>query len=515
MRYLLFPGRHHVLTRFQADYLTTVTGPDGECPGATVIWPVTSANHHTTKRNPVPYNRREAAIERLSAITGLRSLVVGVHDVPPTDGFALATIKTCQESLGVDLDPRSTAVACSTPEVSALYRAAGYRVLPVEDAVTPMPERPWDVLLRIAADDHRWREVAHPATVDVFDRYRLVEHVRRCVNDPVIGDDGGLTPTRDYHTYAESFEAASDRKWAQISDFVRPGRILDIGCATGGLLERIDRDPRFHESDLLGVEVARHLMAECEHKVNQGVFRNPNVFFYQRNMLGDAVFPPNSIDSSISIALTHEIWSYTRPKTTESRRSAVRRFVRNIAAHTAPEGVWINSDVCAPDDPDRLVRLQLDDSDGHNPDHPEALADWPREKVSAYISGLSTRAKFDQFRLDFAACAGVRIDARPTGDALLLRLGDAMDFLTRKDYADNWLSECHEQFCGLTFADWAGLITEAGMELSPGSRAWRNDWVIDNRITPVAAISDPDGGALDWPTTHLLAVARKPINVSA
>lgn len=510
MRFLLFPGRHHVLTRFQADYLQRTTAPDGPCPGATIIWPVTSANHHTTKRNPVPYDRREAAIERLSARTGLRSLVVAVHDVPPTDGFARVTIKACEEALGMPLGPSEVTVACSTPAVTAMYRQEGYTVLPVEDGETEMPERPWDVLLDIAVGEPRWRELADPATVDVFDRYALAEHVARCVNDPVIGADGGLTTTRDYHTYAESFEAASDRKWAQIAAFVRPGRILDIGCATGGLLERIDRDPRFHESDLLGVEVARHLMAECRHKVDQGVFANPNVFFYQRNMLGDAVFAPQSIDTSISIALTHEIWSYTPPDTPASRRDAVVRFAGQIARHTVPGGVWINSDVCAPDDPDRVVTLTLDDSDGRNPNQTVDLSEWPRERVTEHIRSLSTRARFEQFRRDFAANAHVHIDAHPHGDGIALRLGDAMDFLTRKDYADNWLSESHEQFCGLSYTDWAAIVEGAGLRVAPGSHAWRNDWIIEHRIAPVAALADADGRPLDWPVTHLLLLAERP-----
>ena len=31
-------------------------------PGARVVWAGTSANHQNTRRNPVPYSRREAAI---------------------------------------------------------------------------------------------------------------------------------------------------------------------------------------------------------------------------------------------------------------------------------------------------------------------------------------------------------------------------------------------------------------------------------------------------------------------
>ena len=302
---------------------------------------------------------------------------------------------------------------------------------------------------------------------------------------------------------SDAFEAAAERKWLQIKDFVRPGRILDIGCATGATLQLADRDPRFHESDLIGVEVARHLFAECEHKKEQGLFSNPNVYFYQRNMLGSAVFPPRSIDTTLTLALTHEIWSYADG----SRPDTVQRFADALFAHTAPDGVWINSDVCGPDEPERPVVLRLDDSDGENPDgvaELEALAD-----PAAYVGRLSTRARFFQFAHDFRRNARVPFAYDVRADGLVLRLADAMDFLTRKDYVDNWLSETHEQFCGLNFSGWSAIAERAGFTIDPASNAWRNDWVIENRIAPVATITTPDGDPITWPVTHQLLIARR------
>jgi SAM-dependent methyltransferase len=493
--YLLFPGRHHVLTDFQASFLADAAGD------RTVVWAVTSSNHHTTKRNPVPFDRREAAIERFSVQTGLRSLVVGVTDTPPTDDFAEVTIKAIEAGTDdqVQLSPGNTVVACSTPEVAKLYEQLGYPVIGVEPPDQP---RPWDVLLMIAAGNDEWRELAHPATVDVFDRYHLDAHIRRCVNDPVVGDDGGLTTTRDYKTYADAFETAADRKWQQIRDFVRPGRILDIGCATGATLQLVDADPRFHESDLIGVEVARHLYAECVHKKEQGRFQNPNVYFYQRNMLGSAVFPPRSIDTTLTLALTHEIWSYADG----SRPATVQRFADAVHAHTAPGGVWVNSDVCGPAEPDRIVVLGLDDSDGVNADPVDLEA---LQHPAAHVARLSTRARFFQFAQDFRRNANVPFEYAETDGKLVLRLADAMDFLTRKDYVDNWLSETHEQFCGLNFEGWSTIARQAGFTIDPASKPWRNDWMIDNRIAPVASITTPDGDPLDWPDTHQLLVARR------
>jgi SAM-dependent methyltransferase len=497
-RYILFPGRHHVLTEFQAGYLRDLAGD-----GATVVWAVTSANHENTKRNPIPYHRREAAIERFSMMEGVRSLVVPVFDAAYTERFAEVTVKNIEAVLGLRLVPANTVVACSTPEVADLYQRLGFPIAGVEADHEPRPARPWDVLLALAAGDPGWTALAHPATIDVFERYGLVPQVRTVVNDPVVGDEGGLTTTRDYRSYAEAFEASAARKWQTVRPYVRPGRIVDVGCGAGAVLELADREPALRESDLIGVEVARHLYEECIHRKAQGAFTNPNVFFYHRNVLGGAVFPARSIDTTLTFALTHEIWSYG------SQLASLRKFAGAIYDHTVPGGVWINSDVCGPDGKDRTVALRLSTKDGTNPGKArDDLAVAARPEVAEYVAGLSTRARFDQFVGDYR----FPVPYEAYGDEVVhVRLADAMDFLTRKDYADNWLSETHEQFCGLEYADWVALLTEVGFELDPASHSWRNDWIVDNRIAPVATLSTVEGTPLDWPVTHALIVARRPV----
>jgi SAM-dependent methyltransferase len=470
-RYVIFPGRHHLLTRFQASYLASVAAGGG----ATVVWAVTSANHSNTRRNPVPYHRREAAIERFSVLTGLRSVVVPVFDTAPTERFASVTLKTVAAATGLSMTPSNAVVACSTPSVAGLYADLGFSVLDVEASAAPPVDRPWDVLLRLAAGDPAWRSLAHPATVDVYDRYGLESSIRSVVNDPVVGDEGGLTATRDYRTYALAFAESAARKWALVRDYVQPGRIVDVGCGAGSLLELADREPALRESDLIGVEVARHLYDECVHKKAQGVFANPNVYFYRRNVLGGAVFAPRSVDTTLTFALTHEIWSYG------SRWESLRRFVQAVYDHTVPGGVWLNSDVCGPDGRDKPVLMRL-------------------------VDGLSL---FRRFAADFAFPFPFSV---VDDETVRLSLGDAMDFLTHKDYLTNWESEMREQFCGLEFADWKALLADVGFEVLPASRAYTNEWIATNRLDPAASLSTLDGEPLPWPATHVLLAARRPLN---
>ena len=77
IRHIVVPGRHHLLTRFQADYLRKLLAgeerdEDGDpiavADDAVVVWAVTSANHAATRRNPFPAHRREAAIEILAHV---------------------------------------------------------------------------------------------------------------------------------------------------------------------------------------------------------------------------------------------------------------------------------------------------------------------------------------------------------------------------------------------------------------------------------------------------------------
>ena len=83
--------------------------------------------------------------------------------------------------------------------------------------------------------------------------------------------------------------------------------------------------------------------------------------------------------------------------------------------------------------------------------------------------------------------------------------------MTRKDYTDNWVSECHERFTDMNLDAWRDLLTDVGFEVDVASHAWRNDWIVEHRIDPVAALTDLDGRPLPWPDTHVLLVARRPL----
>jgi hypothetical protein len=518
MRAILFPGRHHILTRFQESYLraalaspasvTDVDGnPLGDAPAFdTIVWAITSANHARTRRNPLPRHRREAQIATMATTLPARSLVYGIDDLGPTDAFASHTLKSIAEESGnrCVLTPDNCVVACSTPDVIRLYRDLGFRVLPVEllsaDPPTYRAARPWECVQAIAESHQRAEDWRHSTsfTTKVSDAsrrayldYDLGDLIAELFADPLLNADGDLTDTRDYNTYARAFDDGAARKYALIRDHITPGRIVDIGCATGAIVREMSADPALRESDLFGVEAARPLFEECIHRRRKGFFSNDNVFFHQRNAVADALFPPRSIDTFTTFSLTHEVESY-------QGRAALEKFMRLLHGQLAPGGRWINVDVVGPDNADQPVLLRLSDTDAP-----------PGE--------TSTLARWHAFARDFRHDEGEAVEwstYQHHGESLIsTTLRTATEFLTKKDYTDNWASEMHERFCFWSLAEWRTAVAAAGLRVVPGSHTFTNPWIAENRWSGHAEILSLAGDTLApvaWPPTTMVLIAEKP-----
>ncbi len=329
--YLLIPGRHHILTSFQVNYLfrliqtglkhdKDITGnplPTGEVEG--IIFAVTSANHQRTRRNPINYTHRALIINSLS-----RKLTVPVYSFPINDSgnrddFASHTIKTVSHESDnlINITPENCVVVCSTP-VAQMYKKLGYNIFGAEspncnnEYITPLP---WNIVEAIAKTQD-WETdpfiLSHiyPGALNILKQYNLGKTIRFVFNDPIVGDDGDLTDTRDYASYINQMDEIAELKWQDVKKYVSPGRIGDIGCSAGSWLKLAAEDIKLRESDFYGIEVARQLFQSCEQRKSNGEFNTPNIWFSQKNAVTGLVFRPNSMNTIHSSSLTHEIESY-------------------------------------------------------------------------------------------------------------------------------------------------------------------------------------------------------------
>ncbi|HSX01297.1 MAG TPA: class I SAM-dependent methyltransferase [Candidatus Saccharimonas sp.] len=519
--HILIPGRHHVLTQFQYDYLKEALEGrkkdlDGKAvpwaPEVSLIWAITSANHANTRRNPLPGGKRELAIEHFGLA---ESYAFAINDLGPTPRFADYVIKDIEvQSRGqFRLTPQNTVVAVSTPAVIELYEKLGFRILPLElakrgDEKYGAP-RAWDVVLAIAAAGDNWQhdplyeKEAHPSSKYVLEKYRLGGLIQEVYNDPILGDEGDITETRDYAVYRQAFEDGAERKYSLVREHIKAGRIVDVGCATGAIIKLMSDDDDLSEADLYGVEVARPLYEICQQRRAAGEFGNENVFFYQRNIMTGKLFPDNTVMTTTTFALTHEIESYMG-------REALEHFIRQVYEQTALGGVFINADVVGPEHGDTTVALELSRTDGQ-----VHQAITRRHATPEELAEQSTYGRFQQFAHDFRAEEDNRIDWRVVDEAagrVELSLNDACEFLSKKDYLDSWYSEMHERFCYWSVTEWKAALRAAGFKVKRSSHSYRNDWIVEHRWEGKAKLLKKVGHAyepMDWPVTNMVVVGEK------
>jgi hypothetical protein len=91
-----------------------------------------------------------------------------------------------------------------------------------------------------------------------------------------------------------------------------------------------------------------------------------------------------------------------------------------------------------------------------------------------------------------------------------------VEFITKKDYIDNWESEMHEEFAFWSFADWQAALQQAGFLVKPESHVYTNDWIVTHRWQEKVKLFSRRGNALiplPYPPTTVVLVAEKPAGI--
>lgn len=173
-------------------------------------------------------------------------------------------------------------------------------------------------------------------------------------------------------------------------------------------------------------------------------------------------------------------------------------------------------DVVGPDDPEAIVYLLLNRDDGRNDDYARDFGKQEGEECRKYLAGLSTFGRFLRFQQDFRRQEGYCLECNEELIAgktyFRLRNRDACEFLSKKDYIDNWRSEMHETFCYWDFAQWRKAVERAGFAVHPESHAYANPWIVDNRYRGKAEIYQKTGDLLEpmaYPVTNMVLIAEK------
>jgi methyltransferase family protein len=520
MRYLLFPGRHLLNTRFQEEYLFRHVKP----PVEQIVFALTSCNQSHSRYNPIPFHVRAIGVDRFAReicpVLGVRYSIFGIPHHRPTPRFAELAVKEIREQSGgeIDLNPANTLVLSSTPEVIAHFRKLGYEILPAEarregEGYVIEQTTPIEVVRRIGtggmdalADDWVRREI-HPASFSVLrDFPSVLRTLQSLYSEPLLGEEGSITETRDYEAYVRSMGGAIELKYDDINDFILPGRIIDEGCADGALLARIARD--YPDSDLIGVDLSAEMLARAAERQRAGEFSGSFVFFYQWNLMKPLPLR-NPVDTVICNSTLHEIWSYGRG------RESVMEYLRMKRDQLRSGGRLVARDVVGPDDRERQVILWCNPRDGVDEPGARPGPEAGSATLAGWLDGLSTRARFRRFAGDFLPQRGgsafqwEEAPAPPGDTGFRLSVEYAMEFIAHMSYTDNWRSEMQEQFCFWSFQEWKDALRETGFRILEGSRAYTNEWRVKNHFQGRALLYDLDGHPMPFPVTNMVLAGEK------
>jgi trans-aconitate methyltransferase len=539
MTILLFPGRHLLQTVFQEQYLRAVVQSPLDRltflhgsplqitePIDTIVFAVTSANHQFTRYNPIPFYVRAIGIDRFASDfaqdlrIGYR--IFGIPHYAPSPRFAAILLKEITEQTegNLDLTPTNTIVLTSTAPLARMFQTLGYAILPAEATESPQPLTPQKLLSAIMTQGENWREHPQlrselsPVTYALWrDFPEMTRRIFRLWHDPLLTDEGSLTTSRNYSTYAQAMsnEAIIDLKYRDIASHIIPGRIVDEGCADGALLVRVAND--FPDSDLIGIEITGELLSRCLERQRAGEFGEAFVHFHQRNIT-TPIFQPATIHTTICNSTLHELWSYNEGAAT------ISIYLHEKYRQLAPGGHLLIRDVVGPQYPDQTVYLWLTDQDG--------VALQPNAKDQD-VATLSTYARFLRFAQDFlpqhrphaqSPLVPFTVETLDNRNYIITSMRLAVEFISKKDYTENWQSEMHEEFAFWNFDDWKTALHQVGFAvqqdpdyIESASHVYTNQWIVEHRWQNQVALFLREGNALlplPFPPTNVLLIAKKP-----
>lgn len=546
MTTLLFPGRHLLHTTFQMAYLRHVlTAPPATlafcrqpataAPITQVIFAITSANQENARYTPIPFYVRAIGVDRLAqqllTPLGVSCRILGIPHYAPTSRFVEIVLKEIEQQTegNLVLTPQNCVALSSTTEVMAMFDRLGFAVLPAEHAHPAQPDTPMQLLQRVVEKGEQWGEDAGiradmaPTTYQLWRDFPDVpRRILRLWRDPLLNDAGSLTDNRDYGSYAflMGHSEIIALKYADIRAAILPGKIVDEGCGDGALLVPIAHD--FPDSDLMGIEITGEFIARARERQRAGEFGGTFVHFHQRNIT-HPLFHDAAIDTTICNATVHELWSYGQQAET------VHAYLALKYRQTRMGGRLIIRDVVGPAEKDQEVLLWLNDQDGSNENAFALLED--QAALQAHLASLSTYARFRRFARDFLA--EMRADGRREAATVVayyeemiagrrfarLSLRHAVEFMSKKDYVNNWNSEMNEEFAFWDFAEWKGALHAAGFRVvenpndpERSSRVYTNPWIVQNRWEGKVALfrRHSDGlQPLPFPPTNIVLVGEK------
>ncbi|MDP2906884.1 MAG: methyltransferase domain-containing protein [Nanoarchaeota archaeon] len=226
---------------------------------------------------------------------------------------------------------------------------------------------------------------------------------------------------KGFETYSQGMEKSSVEK-VKVLPFIKEGTILEVGCGCGTVLELLSRyKPK---SSIYGTDISDTMLRRSKERK----YTHNNISIIKADAR-EQVLKEKSLDTIIFCSVLHEVYSYSNYSL-----KSVEDAIENAYKMLKPGG--------------RLIIR-----DGVKPEEKVSYMKFKKEEVEK---------KFYRFAEEFGP---YKIEYKKEEDLVKLKKHDAMEFLSKYIYDENWDIEVREKFGILTKEEYCGMIEKKGFKI--------------------------------------------------
>lgn len=226
---------------------------------------------------------------------------------------------------------------------------------------------------------------------------------------------------KGFKIYSQGMENSAVEK-VKILPFVKEGIILEVGCGCGTVLELLSRSKP--KSRIYGTDISNTMLEKSKERK----YTNNNISIIKADAREQAL-KEKSLDTIIFCSVLHEVYSYSGYSL-----KSVEDAIGNAYKMLKPHG--------------RLIIR-----DGVKPEEKTVYMKFKKEEV---------KKKFYKFAEEFGP---YKIKYEEEKGLVNLKKHDAMEFLSKYMYDENWDIEVKEKFGPLTKEEYGSMLRKKGFEV--------------------------------------------------
>lgn len=289
-----------------------------------------------------------------------------------------------------------------------------------------------------------------------------------------------------YRRYLAGMDASMRQKVAlTAAHLLSEGTVADMGMGSGSGSHTLAA--LYPELQVVGVDVATDMVELANER-----FQLPNLQF----VLGDIaqqVFDPESLDGILNSSVLHHVTSFNDYETDRARQALATQV-----AQLRMGGLLVVRDFVRSEDGDVLLDIPSEGSDDQN-DLEHCSPATLFERFATEFRSLSDTPGFKYEMLDSPRVGWCRYRV---SDVL------AREFILRKDYRADWVSEVKEEYTYFTQRDFETVFRDLGLRVLVSAPIW-NPWIVRNRYRGKFQLTNNEGHPSEIPPTNYIIVGER------